>query len=107
MSEFKVHTKTLRGYINSISGLFMTRSNPQGLTPAECTLLSALRSILPEGTDITKQVKVEVANMTNNKVQVVTNYITKFMKKGVVVNKRLHPVFYKDQIIIKYGKSIM
>jgi hypothetical protein len=103
MSEFKVHPKTLRGYINCLSGLFMTKSNPQGLTPTECALLSVLLSVLPEGKEIDKPIKIEVANMTNNKVQVVTNYITKFMKKGVVVDRKLHPVFYKDQITITYG----
>ncbi len=102
-----VEPKSLGGFVRCLSGFFITKSNPTGLTPAECTLLSALISLLQQTEDkiITKEVKVNLANMTNHSLQVITNYINKFVKKGVIQSGKLHPIFYQDKIVISYRSA--
>lgn len=102
MTEFKTQPGTIRSYVNCLSGLFITKDNPQGLTPTECALISALLFKLPNQEKVTKDVKIEIANLTNNKLQVVTNYITKFRNKRVVIDNKLHPVFYKTKVVIEW-----
>lgn len=107
MTEFKVQPKSLGEYVRCLSGFFMTKTNPAGLTPKECTVLAALCFVLKNcTTEITKEKRVQLANLTNHNTQVITNYISKFKKKGVIVDNKLHPVFYK-KIILQYGENNM
>ena len=105
MNQLKLTPKTLGGFVRTLSGVFITSSNPQGLTFVELKLLTALLSILPKDTEIHKDTKVQLANLTNNKVQVVVNYLNKLKRKGVIVDNKLHPIFYKEQIIIEHGQN--
>jgi len=105
MNQLKLQPKTLSGFVRSLSGFFITSSNPQGLTTVELKLLTTILSILPNQEEITKEVKTQLCNLTNNKMQVVVNYINKLKKKGVIVNDKLHPIFYKQQIVINYGQD--
>lgn len=103
-TELQVRPKSLGGLVRSLSGLFITRENPNGLTPKECVIIGAFRFLLSEDQPITQSVKTEVCNMTNHSFQVITNYVNKFRKKGVIVNDKLHPIFYKQKVTI-YGKD--
>ena len=108
MIEQLIQPKSLGAYVRCLSGLFITKENPSGLSPKECTILAALCFLLGDNkAPITKEVKVELANMTNHNFQVITNYIAKFKRKKVITeNNTLHPIFYK-RLIIEYGTDNM
>lgn len=105
MNQLKLTPKTLSGFVRSLSGVFITTSNPHGLTTKELKLVTLLLSILPNQEEITKEVRIQLCNTTNNKMQVVINYLNTLRKKGVIVEDKLHPIFYKEQIIIEWIKS--
>lgn len=101
----KVACSTLRGYLQGVSGLFITKDNPGGLTPKELDILTALIFILEEESTvtITAEVKSQVASMTNHPIQVITNYVKKLRDKNVLTkNNTLHPVLKDTSVIIEY-----
>lgn len=104
-----VSPQTVPGFIRCISGLFITKENPHGLTPVEMMFLSKLISILQQQNkqSIDKDVKIELANVTNQGLQVVLNYLTRLRKKGVIEENKLHSILSKKRIVIemKDGKS--
>lgn len=105
-----IRPKSLGGYVRVLSGLFITKTNPSGISPKECSILAQLIFILSQrsGRKITKDVKLEIANMNNHSLQVITNYISKFRNKGIVLpDNTLSPIFFKNKIIIEYGTDTM
>ena len=95
---------SLGGFVRCLSGLFITKENPHGLSPKELTVVACLLSLTKSDTVITKQLKEEASNQLNQKYQVTVNYVNKFKKKGIVTkDDKLHPVFFKKEIIIEYG----
>lgn len=106
--EQVIKPKSLGAFVRAVSGLFITKNNPSGLTPKECTLIAVLIFILKQQgrTIVTKEIKEELANTTNHNFQVVTNYIAKLKSKGVInEDNKLHDVFFKTKIIIENGES--
>jgi hypothetical protein len=94
MTEQLIKPKSLGGFVRSLSGLFMTKENPLGLTPKECTVVAVLLSVVGNE-EITKEHRIEVSNQLNQSLQVTTNYISKFKKKKVVTEQnRLHIIFF-------------
>ena len=100
-----VKANSLGSFVRSISGIFMNKSNPNGITNKECTLIAQLIFILSEKstTVVDRQVKIELANMTNHNLQVITNYIGKFKNKGIILeDNKIHPLFLETEITIKH-----
>lgn len=109
MNTQLIKPRTPGSFVRSISGFFITKENPLGLSPTELTVLAALYSLLLQNKKevIDKATKEQVANAANTRLQVITNYISKFKKKGVVTkDNRLHPILYKTEIVID-GTGIM
>jgi len=106
MQDLVIKPSTIGGYIRCISGLFITRSNPKGLTPTEINFVNLSYNVLTKlnQQEFTKEVREELANSMNTKTQVVTNYINTLKKKGVVKENKLHPVFYKTKLTIEHVK---
>jgi len=100
--EQTIKLKTPGGFVKSLSGLFITKENPNGLTPKEIVFLSVLLE-LTGSNPITKQTKAEISDKFNHGIQVTINYINKLKKKGVIINDKLHPVLFKTKVIIEYG----
>lgn len=101
-----IKPKSTGGFVRAVSGLFISKENPQGLTPKECTILAALIFILLSQADktITKEVRNQLGNMTNHSHQVVTNYINKLKQKGVITEaNRLHEVLTRERITILWN----
>lgn len=97
--------KTLRGYLQSISGLFISPVNPGGLTPKELDILTAFVFVLEQYNtkQITAESKERVADMMNYPLQVITNYVKKLRdKKVLTLNNELHPLLLEREITIKY-----
>ncbi len=106
MTQKVITFKTLGGFTRGLSGLFMSKDNPNGLSPKECFVVCTLLSILlrKHSKVVTKEVKIELANNLNQSVQVVTNYLVKLRKKGVIdKDETLHQVFFTDKLTIQYG----
>lgn len=99
-----VRPQTAGGFVRSVSGLLITKENPLGLTPKECTVLAVVLSVVG-GELITREHKVDISNELNQSLQVTTNYLSKFKKKGVIVANRLHPLFWAGKITILWNGS--
>lgn len=99
--EHVIKPRNLLQYISCLSGVFITKDSPHGLTPTELIMLCHIYS-LSQGKELTKEVRTAIANETNHGLQVITNYINKFKKKKVVVDNKLHPIFFKTKITIEY-----
>lgn len=107
MIEFKVQPKSLGGFVRCLSGLFITKDNPHGLSPKECTILSMMIHLIGDRT-ITKNDKIELSNQLNQKLQVTVNYINTFKKKGVITkDDKLHAIFHKQKVTIEYGENVL
>jgi len=104
MNQFKLNPKTPGGLVRVLSGIFISSSNPHGLTTKELKLVTVLLSILPNQEEITKEVRTQLCNLTNNKMQVMVNYLNILKKKGVIVKNKLHPMFYNQQILIEWTR---
>lgn len=104
--ERVIKPTTLGGFVRSLSGLFITKENPQGLSPKECTVLAVLLSLSQDKpVALTKELRLEASNQLNQSLQVTTNYINKFKKKGVVTGNSLHLLFFMDKITISYARE--
>lgn len=104
-----IKPKSLGGFVQSLSGFFITKENPAGLTPKELSILTALVFLAKQrhSSTVNKVMKEQLADLTNHNLQVTTNYVNKLRKKGVIVQDKLHPLFFKDRIIIEYGETIL
>lgn len=89
-------TAELDKYVKAISGLF------NYLTPKEMDMLIAML-LVAEGDPSTNRVfRKKVSQVTGHSGQVVTNYITRLRNKGAIVDNKLHPVFFLNELTIKY-----
>lgn len=103
-----IKAQTLRGYIQGISGLFISKSNPGGLTPKELDILTAFLFVMdkPE-IAIDSEVKHKVASLINHPIQVITNYVKKLRDKGVIdSSNRLHSLLINREVKISYEGKI-
>jgi len=98
-----VAPNSIPGYIRCVSGLFVTKEHPHGITPIEMQVLATLVLILKTNNkeEIDKEVQLELADKHNMGLQVVLNYLGRLKKKGVIKDKKLHHIFYKKEILIK------
>jgi DNA-binding MarR family transcriptional regulator len=95
-----VEVKTIKNFVQAISGLFTSDLNPNGLTKVEIDLVSLILSEYPVQV-LDREARIELANKMNLKLQVVVNYINKLKKKKVIgSNDRLHPAFRENEISI-------
>jgi hypothetical protein len=103
----KIQCSTVRGYIQGVSGLFISKDNPSGLTPKEIDILTAIVFVLAEERShvIIASTKEKVATLTNHPVQVITNYIKKLRDKRVLSqNNELHKLLREKVVFIEYEK---
>lgn len=102
MRELTIQPKSVGSFVRSLSGLFITPENKNGLSPKEMTVIACILSILPKQDMVIDQVvKESISNQLNQKYQVTVNYINKFKHKKVITkDDRLNPIFYKTKITI-------
>ena len=97
MKDHKMITlkiNTLRGYVQAISGVFITQDNPTGLSPREMDVLTALLFYADKNKSeyITTHIKKEASISLGHNMQVITNYLQKFRQKKVIsTDNKLHP----------------
>ncbi len=99
--EMIIKPTTLASFIKSLSGLFITKENPNGISPKELVVFVTLVHLVEDRID--KEIKVKLSNQLNQSLQVSTNYVTKFKKKGLITkDNKIHPLFSKKRIVIEY-----
>jgi len=104
MSDLKINPKSPGSFVRCVSGLFINKNQPHGLSPKELTVVACILSLTTGGVVITKELKEQVSNQLNQKYQVTVNYVNKFKKKGIITKEdKLHPIFFKKKITIEYG----
>ena len=99
-----IKTQTQRGYLQAISGLFITKKNPGGLTPKELDFLAAIIfvGVDKETRAIGPEQKKHISALTNHPIQVVTNYIKKLRDKNVLTqDNKILPILLTDEITIQ------
>ena len=100
-----IRSKTLRGYLQGISGLFITPDNPQGLTPKELDILTVLIVSMNEQDVkvLNTDVRSRAGELTNHSKQVITNYIKRLRdKKAITKDNTLHPILRGIDVTISY-----
>lgn len=98
-----IQPQTLSGLVRSLSGLFITKENPNGISPKECIVIACMLAHVPNKEILSKEVKITISNQLNQSYQVTTNYVNKLKKKGVITAQdKLHSIFYEPKIIIKH-----
>jgi DNA-binding MarR family transcriptional regulator len=88
-------------YVKAVVGLLSVE-----LSPKELQVLSALYYILTlhEDKAINRKVKEDLANMSNYKLQVATNYVNKLKKKNVITkDNKLHHYFNEGKLTFTHG----
>lgn len=101
LNEQLVKPTSLGGFVRAVSGLFITTKSP-GLSPKELEIL-CLFILYTGANSITREDKVNIANQTNLSVQVVTNYVSRLKKRGVISkDNKIHPLFFKHKIVIEW-----
>lgn len=106
MNEIEFNPKTLGGFVRILSGFFITKDNLNGLTANDIQFICKVLQTLKDSNEelITKQVKINLAELSNTKLQVIMNYVNRLKKKKVITeDDRLHSIFYKTKIEIKWN----
>lgn len=98
-------TKSHRGFIQALSGLFISKDNPTGLSPREMDILSMLLYVAKGEKKVNQRIKEQISTLTGYNLQVVTNYVKKFRDKGVLSQKNeISPILLQEKITIVNGK---
>lgn len=100
--EYTIQPKTLPQLVKLLSGYF-------SLTKREAQVLSAIIHTMREVkiAKVDKNVKKEIANISNFGYQVVTNYVNTLKSKGAIKSDNtLHPILTKDKIVISYEDTM-
>lgn len=103
-----VKPKTALAFVKAISGVFITKESPNGITNKEINLMAALLELYSsrEVRTITTEDRVLLSNQLNQTVQVTTNYLNTLKKKGLLNEEFApHPIFYLTKITIDYGQN--
>lgn len=103
--EIIIRPKTLHGFVQGLSGMFVTKDNPGGLTPKELKMLSIMVFICKQKNvkTITREVREGMVEITAHSAQVITNYINKFKKKGAITDDgKISSVLFGNRVTILY-----
>lgn len=98
-----INTKTTKGYLQAISGVFISKEHPGGLTPKELDIITAFLFVMDdEEGEITSEVKDKVSALFNHPRQVITNYVKKLRDKGVITRaNKIHKLILSNETTIR------
>jgi len=100
----KLTIKSPVGYVRAVSGLFITKANPSGLTAKEIEIVAKLMEYSSSGI-ITFPARKKTMDDLELKTQNFYNAMTVLKKKGVVVNEELHRIFTSKNLTVHYASS--
>ncbi len=90
------------GYIRAVSGLFITKVHPSGLTPREIDIIAKLMQHSVSGI-VTFAARKKTMSELDLKPQNFYNAMVILKEKGVMINKELHRTFTTNTITIRYA----
>ncbi len=90
------------GYIRAVSGLFITKKYPSGLTPREIDIVAKLMEHSSAGT-VTFAARKKTMTELEMKPQNFYNAMVILKEKGVMIEQELHRTFTTNAITIKYA----
>ncbi len=89
-------------YVRAVSGLFITKNHPSGLTGKEIKIVAKLMEHSPSGI-VTFAARKRTMDELELKEQNFYNVMTILKKKGVIVGEELHRIFRTDQLSVNYA----
>ena len=89
-------------YVRAVSGLFITKNNPSGLTSKEIRIIAKLMQHSSSGV-VTFATRKRVMDELEIKQQHFYNSMTTLKSKGVLVNEELHRIFTSDSLTINHA----
>jgi hypothetical protein len=98
----KLKVNTSDAYVRAVSGIFITKKNPSGLTPKEIELISKLMEHSVKGV-ITSKTRTVVTEAMGWKKQNFYNMVVILKTKGVLVDEELHRIFTSGSINLQYA----
>lgn len=101
--EVTIKPPSLISFVRSLSGFFITKDNPNGITAKEMEFICHLIEHAGNN-EITDKAKQEISTKINQGFQVTTNYINKLRKKKVIEGNRLNRLFFINRLTIEYGR---
>ena len=91
-------------YVRAVSGLFITKSHPSGLTNKEVRIIAKLIEHSSSGV-LTFAARKKTMDELVMKRQAFYNAMTILKAKGVLVNEELHRIFTSDSLTIKNASN--
>lgn len=100
--NLKLNLNSPEAYVRAVSGLFISKKHPLGLTQKEIKLISKLIEHSPSGV-VTFSARKKTMDEFALKPQNLYNTMTILRSKGVFVEDELHKVFTSSSLTVSYG----
>lgn len=100
----KLNVAAPRAYVQAVSGLFISKENPNGLTSKEMDVLSCLMEFSFHGM-VTKDARVKAMEKLKFKNQNFYNAMSSLRDKKAVNGEKLHPVFVQTSLQVSYANN--
>lgn len=91
-------------YVRAVSGLFITKNHPSGLTGKEIKIIAKLMEHSTSGV-LTFAARKKTMDELGLKQQNFYNAMTILKSKGVLVDEELHRIFTSTSLNINYASS--
>jgi hypothetical protein len=98
----KLKVTTSEGYVRAVSGLFITKGNPSGLTKREVEMVAKLMKHSVKGV-ITSKTRDKVTDEMGWKKQNFYNMVVILKAKGVLIDEELNRIFTAGAINLEYA----
>ena len=100
----KLTIKSPAGYVRAVSGLFITKEYPSGLTIREMQIIASLINHSKSGV-LTFASRKKTMDELEIKSQHFYNAMVVLKRKGVLVEDELHRIFTSSNLTINYASD--
>lgn len=100
----KLTLKSPVAYVRAVSGLFITKNHPSGLTSKEIKIISKLMEYSTSGV-VTFAARKKTMEDLTMKRQAFYNAMTILKAKNVLVDEELHRIFTSNMLTINYASD--
>ena len=100
----KLTLKSPVSYVRAVSGLFITKEHPSGLTSKDIKIIAKLIEHSKSGI-VTFAARKKTMEELGLKQQNFYNAMTILKGKGVLVDEELHRIFTSDMLTVNYAPN--
>ena len=100
----KLTLKSPASYVRAVSGLFITKDHPSGLTSKDIKIIAKLMEHSKSGI-VTFAARKKTMEELELKQQNFYNAMTILKGKGVLVDEELHRIFTSDMLTVNYAPN--